>query len=190
MKFPRVALIVFASVLSSVARAQQEEERRAPPVEIPDFSNLDEYIYEPKSTVTLGFRHLSGAKTSFSGHGKLLSPEDPGPATGPNLARNYHDGSVQPDQRTAPRLDASGNTIIDPDSGGAIFDPIAPDGKTNTWAYTDARQLAVENGYVAFHTYSADITDATTRSNKAVATNGMELAVSRDMGKLGSRFSW
>ena len=44
------------------------------------FSNLDEYIYEPKSTVRFGFRYVSGAKTSFSGQGRIPSPEDPGAA--------------------------------------------------------------------------------------------------------------
>src|SRR6266567_1525767 len=103
MKYLRFALVVFASALN-FAHAE-EEERHAPPTEIPDFSNLDEYIYEPKSTVTFGFCHLSGAKTTFSGQGKILAPEDPGAATGVNLSRAYHNGAVQPDGRTAPRLD-------------------------------------------------------------------------------------
>src|ERR1041385_2495784 len=128
MKYFRAALVVFATVLS-VARAQQDDDqsRRTPPVEIPDFSNLDEYIYEPKSTVTLGFRHLSGAKTKFAGTGKIVSPEDPGALAGANLERVYHDGAVHPDTRTTARLDASGNPVIDPESGSQIFDPIAPD---------------------------------------------------------------
>src|SRR5437870_13762493 len=106
MKYFRAALVVFASALS-LARAQQDEDqRRTPPVEIPDFSNLDEYIYEPKSTVTLGFRHLSGAKTSFAGQGKIVSPTDPGAATGTNFQRLYHDGAVNPDTRVTPRLDS------------------------------------------------------------------------------------
>ena len=74
MKHLRLALIAFASTLG-IAYAQ-DEERRGPPVDIPDFSNLDEYIYEPKSTVRFGFRYISGAKTSFSGQGRIPSPED------------------------------------------------------------------------------------------------------------------
>ncbi|HUR56666.1 MAG TPA: hypothetical protein VM029_03080, partial [Opitutaceae bacterium] len=74
MKQLRLALVVFASA-AGMALAQ-DEERRAPPVEIPDFSNLDEYIYEPKSTVTLGMRRLSGAKTSFSGQGRINAAEE------------------------------------------------------------------------------------------------------------------
>jgi hypothetical protein len=78
MKFLRSALIVLA-LLAGLLRGQ-DDERRAPPTEIPDFSNLDEYIYEPKSTLSYGFRGLKGAKLKFSGQGKLLSPEDAGSA--------------------------------------------------------------------------------------------------------------
>src|SRR5437762_5852653 len=112
MKYLRFALLAYASTLG--LGFGQEEEKRAPPIEIPDFSNLDEYIYEPKSTVRFGFRYLRGAKTTFSGHGTIPSPEDPGAAIGANLTRVYHDGAVRPDSRTVARLDSSGNPIIDP----------------------------------------------------------------------------
>jgi hypothetical protein len=168
----------------------QDEERRAPPIEIPDFSNLDEYIYEPRSTVRFGFRFIGGAKTSFAGQGRIPSPEDPGPATGANQLRAYHDGRVQPDARTVARLDSGGNPIIDPQSNSAVFDPIAPDGKTNTWNYTDASQLSLP-GYVRFSSYSAEVVDTTAREKKTNSTAGMDLSVSRDMGKLfGGRIPW
>src|SRR5688572_20406621 len=188
MKHFRLALLAFASI-TGLAYAQ-DEERRAPPVEIPDFSNLDEYIYEPKSTVRFGFRYLSGAKTSFSGQGRLPSPEDPGAATGANQLRVYHDGSVQPDARVVARLDTSGNPIIDPQTNSPAFDPITPDGRTNSWNYTDASQLS-RPGFVAFQTYSADIIDDRVRQKESGSSAGMDLAVSRDMGKLfGSRIAW
>ena len=188
MKHFRLALVAFASAVG-VASAQ-DEERRAPPVEIPDFSNLDEYIYEPKSTVKFGFRYISGAKASFSGQGQIPSPEDPGAATGANLARNYHDGAVQPDTRVVPRLDSGGNPIIDPESNTAVFDPITPDGRTNTWNYTDASQL-LQSGFVAFRTYSADVIDDTVRRRESESSAGMDLSMSRDMGKVfGTRMTW
>jgi hypothetical protein len=192
MKYLRAALVVFASALS-LARAQDEDQsRRTPPVEIPDFSNLDEYIYEPKSTVTLGFRHLSGAKTSFSGSGKILSPEELPPATGRNLDRVYHDGAVHPDTRSTARIDGSGNSGTDPEANAQAFDPVnGADGKTNSWNYSDNRQRDAFPGFMAFHTYSADIIDTTERSGKGASTNGLDLAVTRDMGKLfGSRITW
>ena len=188
MKHLRLALVVFASA-AGLARAQDEQQQR-PPTEIPDFSNLDDYIYEPKSILTYGFRMLSGAKLKFFGSGRLVSPEDPGAATGANLSRAYHDGSVSADARFAGRVDTSGNPVLDPDSGSQILDPIAADGRTNTWAYQNASQVTAD-GFIAFHTYTADITDSGTRSKDSNSNFGMELAVSRDMGKLfGSRASW
>jgi hypothetical protein len=189
MKYLRLALVTFASAMS-VAYAQ-DEERRAPPVEIPDFSNLDEYIYEPKSTVRFGFRYISGAKTSFAGQGRIPAPENPGAATGGNISRVYHDGAVQPDARVVARLDSSGNPVTDPQSGSPTFDPISPDGRTNTWNYIDSSQLAAIPGYVAFHTYAAEVIDTTTRNRESGNSAGMDIAVSRDMGKLlGTRITW
>lgn len=187
MKHFRFALIAFVSIVGLASA--QDEERRAPPIEIPDFSNLDEYIYEPKSTVRFGFRYLSGAKTSFSGQGRIPSPEDPGAATGANLLRVYHDGSVQPDARVVARLDNGGNPIIDPQTNSPVFDPIAPDGRTNTWNYVDASQLS-RPGYVAFQTYSADVIDDAVRRKESGSSSGMDISVSRDMGKLMRRFPW
>ncbi len=188
MKHLRLALFALASTVG-VAHAQ-DEERRAPPVEIPDFSNLDEYIYEPKSTVTFGFRYLSGAKTSFGGQGRIPAPEDPGAATGANLLRVYHDGSVRPDGRVTGRTDSGGNPIIDPQSNSQVFDPIANDGKTNSWNYTDASQLT-GTGFVKFNSYSADIIDTAMRKQDGLSTAGMDIAMSRDMGKLlGGRLPW
>ncbi len=188
MKHLRLALFAFASTLT-VAHAQ-DEERRAPPVEIPDFSNLDEYIYEPKSTVTFGFRYISGAKTSFSGQGRIPAPEDPGAATGANLTRVYHDGSVRPDARVVARLDSGGNPVIDPQTNNPVFDSVAPDGKTNTWNYTDASQLT-GTGFVRFNSYSADVIDTNVRKKDGASASGMDIAMSRDMGKIfGGRIPW
>ncbi|HVU36409.1 MAG TPA: hypothetical protein VHE61_23425 [Opitutaceae bacterium] len=201
MKYLRLALVIFASALA-VAHAQQDqdEERRAPPVEIPDFSNLDEYIYEPRSTVQFGFRYLSGAKASFFGHGSILSPDDlTSDSTTPNITRTYHDGYVRPDGRPTTLVDSSGNPVVDPNSGQTGTQPVAPDGKTNTWQLTDSRQVGdptrglndVPNGYVAFHSYSADVTDDTIRQKKTKTNSGMDISVVRDMGKLfHGRVSW
>jgi hypothetical protein len=188
MKHFRLALLVFASALG-LARAQDEQSRQ-PPTEIPDFSNLDEYIYEPKSTLIVGTRFLSGAKTQFFGKGTLAAPEGFTDATTANILRAYHDGSVRPDARTATRVDASGNPVIDSVTGVQAVDPIARDGKTNTWSYADAKQLTAE-GYLAFHTYSADITDSTVHRKTADSAAGLDISVSRDMGKFfGTRASW
>lgn len=191
MKYPRLAALVLASALC-VARAQ-DEDRQRPPTEIPDFSNLDEYIYEPKSAVQLSFRFLSGAGTQFSGTGIVRAPEAAlADASLANVAREYHDGYVRPDTRTTPRLDSSGNPFTDPQTGAVINDPIPRDGRTNTWRYENNAQLdAVPPGFVAFHRYSAEVIDSSIRNTETKSTSGLDLAVVRDMGKLfGDRFTW
>ncbi len=189
MKHLRLAVVALAT-FAGFAHAQ-EEERRAPPVEVPDFSNLDEYIYEPRSTLTFGTRYISGAKTSFSGRGSLPSPENPGAAKGTNLQRVYHNGAVQPDARVASRLDSSGNPVIDPQTINPVFDPVAPDGRTNSWNYTNPSQLTAVPGYVAFNSYSAEITDTAIRKKDSESSSGIDLTMSRDMGKLfGGRVPW
>ncbi|MEY2879668.1 MAG: hypothetical protein RLZZ15_2048 [Verrucomicrobiota bacterium] len=190
MRHLRLALATFAAALT-VARAQDEEKNRPPPVEIPDFSNLDDFIYTPRSTLRLGFRAITGAKVGFFGTGKLTSSlVSPGPVTGGNLTRVYHDGAVNADSRTVTRVDADGNPIINPTTGAAFTDPIAPDGRTNSWNYISSLQGGVD-GAVAFHTYAADIIDPTVRSAPTARNFGMELTVDRDMGKIGrTRASW
>ena len=97
---------------------------------------------------------------------------------------------MQPDGRVASRLDTSGNPIIDPQTNNPIFDPIAPDGRTNSWNYTNASQLAVVPGYVAFNSYSAVIDDAAIRRKDSDSSAGIDLTMSRDMGKLFGRLPW
>lgn len=190
MKYLRLTCFALLAALG-VARAQDDEERRRPPTEIPDFSNLDEYIYEPKSVLTIGIRHLGPAKTAFSGGGTIFSTlDEPGPARGANLLRHYHDGTIQPDARFAARVDNGGNPIIDPSSGNQLFDPIAPDGRTNTWAYADQRQVT-DNGYLVYHGYSARVTDDKVRDLDTLSSNGLDISASHDMGKVfGTKIGW
>ena len=161
-----------------------------PPTEIPDFSNLDDYIYVPKSVLSTGLRMLSGAKMSFSGKGRLATTEDSGLLSATNVRRAYHDGSVNFDTRAVTRLDADGNPVTDPVTGVTLTDPIAPDGRTNSWNYLSNKQQAAD-GSLAFNNYTADIVDPAVRSTKGTRNSGLELAVSRDMGKLfNSRATW
>lgn len=191
MKHLRLALVAFAFPLG-LAYAQDDEQRRAPPVEIPDFSNLDEYIYEPKSTLVFGMRHLSGAKVGFgAGRGQIISQNVPGDDTNTAIARGYHDGTVQLDTRVQGRVDDQGQPVINPDTGLQYFDPITPDGRTNTWNYTDQSQRTLREGFLAFRDFSADILETPARSQDSDASMGMEVAMHRDMGKLfGTRIAW
>ena len=193
MKYRHLAILLFLSAFAFVRAQDDDNQQQKPPTEIPDFSNLDEYIYEPKSTVRLSFRHLSAAKAQFFGSGTIVAPEGPLPdPTATNVTRTYHDGVVNPDTRTAPATDSGGNPIIDPQSGVPVAEPIPPDGKTNSWNYTDANQVdPAMPGYIAFHTYSADISDVGLRKGEARSTNGLDLSVTYDMGKLfNGRFNW
>jgi hypothetical protein len=190
MKYLRFALLAL-SPLASIAFAQDDEQRRAPPVEIPDFSNLDEYIYEPKSTLVFGLRYLSGGRITFlGGTGRIASSNAPGALGTTDTTRLYHDGAVQPDTRSVGRVDAQGNAVINPDTGLQYFDPIVPDGRTNTWNYTDPSQRS-RPGQIAFRDYSADILDTAQRERDNAKSMGVDLAMHRDMGKLfGSRIAW
>lgn len=189
MKYRSLAVLLFASVIALAHAQDDDQQQQKPPTEIPDFSNLDEYIYQPKSTVILGFRHLSGAKTEFFGGGSIPALVDPAPGDG---GRYYNDGAVRADLRSASVVNSGGNPMID-SSGGAIVDqPASPDGKTNAWNYTSQSQ--VDNaplGFIAFHSYSAEITDNTVRHGSGRSSNGIDLAVSHDMGTLfGGRVKW
>jgi hypothetical protein len=125
-------------------------------------------------------RRLSGVKTSFSGQGAFKEPSSIGPDTGiykdadgKVLSRLYDDGSVH-DVTTNP-----------------IADAVAPgEGQTNSWNFLDARQ-SEGNGVIAFHSYSVDILDTAVRETESKAGYGLELAMSRDMGRVfGTRASW
>jgi hypothetical protein len=175
MKQLRLALI-FSVLALRAAYAQRDQEP------IPDFTNLDEFIYEPKTTLTLGVRSLTGAKTSFAGQGVIKSPDFPGNATDSNIQRFYHDGDVQPDTRT---------TAVDNGDGTTSLVPITPDGKTNSWGYLDSRQATNYPGYIGMNNYSAAITDTRVRVRDGQGSMGVELAVARDMGKIfNTRFTW
>ncbi len=183
MKQLRLALLLAAPFALSALHAQEEQQQQArPPTEIPDFSNLDEFIYEPKSIMTLGMRRISGAKTSFSGQGKIVAPETLlDPATVATTSRAYHDGFVGLNART---------TSVDNGDGAVVTQPLPSDGKTNTWNIVDSSQIN-SDGFAAFHVYSAQVTDTDVHSKKGAAAFGMELAVAYDMGKIGkTKLGW
>jgi hypothetical protein len=183
MKHLRLVLILSA-LASSVVHAQRDSEP------IPDFTNLDEFVYEPKTTLSFGARTLTGGKVSFSGQGQIAAPEPATNATDSNILRFYHDGVVAPDARFTLELNDDGTIKFDENDNPTTV-PITPDGKTNQWQYNDSRQATEVPGFIAMHTYSADITDTRRRTKDGNGSMGVELAVARDMGKIfNSRFSW
>ena len=160
--FRCLALLGFASF----AYAQQDE--------IPIF-NLDDYYVEPRMNLSVGFRALTGPKLSFIGAPGVTSTVSSvltnGDVNATGIGRDYHDGYIGLDLRK----DADGNALTD--------------GKTNSWAYVDADQRRTD-GYMAFSTYSAAITDTATRTSDPGNSYGTELIVARDFGRIGSKFQW
>lgn len=175
MKFPYRALCaLFVATYAAHAASPDEDEATfgdyAPTVDD------DLVIYVPKYTVKLGFRALTGAKSSFGGQGTISSTNNIGSETGVQN-RDYHDGYVHLDTRGV--TDPSGNTV-----------PITPDGKTNTWSMVSGDQLTTD-GYVMMNTYAATITDTSFHQKNPGLAAGLELALERDMGKLfNSRVKW
>jgi hypothetical protein len=55
--------------------------------------------------------------------------------------------------------------------GGESQVPISSDGRTNTWSYDNASQL-LPNGNIAFHTYSAEITDTASHGVSGAPNTG------------------
>jgi hypothetical protein len=180
----RILRFALCGVFLTVAglRAAEDEEKPAPPEEIPDFNQLDEYTYVPKSTLSLGARFfIRGPKTTYSGQGALPSPVDPGdnPFVA-NVSRTYADGVVDPDARQVPSTNGVGQSS----STG-----IAPDGRTNSWSYEFPAQLDLD-GNIDFHNYSGEVTDTGSHGVNGVPTEGLELVMDKDMGKIGKHMKW
>ncbi len=138
------------------------------------------FMTEPKYTLSLGARSLSGVKTNFGGTGQVASELRNGDATGHRVTRFYHDGAVGVDKRTVTEDDGN---------GGTINVPITPDGLTDNWRYSDSRQ-ANPDGTIAMHTYTADILNGGPRTKNPSSSYGVELNVKRDGGKIGTRLNW
>jgi hypothetical protein len=175
-------LALLAPQLHAAYASDEEEdaEKNKPPEEIPDFSNLNEYIYQPKTTLNFGFRLMSGVKASFGGTGFVPAPEVMGNASLPNSVETYHDGNVLPDGRDVTQNNGNGTTTL--------FQS-ASDGKTNTWGYADTTQIT-SDGYMTFNIYSAAAPNINPVNASGKTNSGMEISVAHDMGNLGKKLSW
>lgn len=168
------------------------DQNKKPPTEIPDFSHLDEYIYVPHSNLNFGYRFATGARVTFSGAANITadmannslsstggSYEGVSDHTSPNIARTYHDGSVDPDLRTG---------SVDLGNGTTAAAPVnAADGKTNDWGYVSASQITSED-FVQFHQYSDTTAGDPAFNQNGKGNVGMEVFVSYDWKKLNSKW--
>ncbi len=179
MRILRLALSVACLSVAGLRAADEEEKQQ--PEEIPDFNQIDEYTYVPKSTLSLASRlFINGPKTTYSGQGSIPSGQDPSVSNVPNISHTYYDGSVSPDTRTSVSTNGVGQTVST---------SIPSDGRTNTWSYDLASQI-LPNGDIAFHSYTAEVTDTGIHSTNGAPSLGLELLWDRDMGKLGKRVKW
>jgi hypothetical protein len=182
MKYLRLALISSAVALCALRAQDDQEQQKKAPTEIPDFTNLDEYIYVPKNKLKVGFRYTSGVKAHFAGQGTIADPDQVNAAqdAAPNVQRVYHDGTVGVDQRT---------TVVDNGDGSSSQVPVnGADGKTNNYFY-DSQSQYTGDGFLQFHLYSATSQDYEfDKTSKGNA--GLEVYVAHDMKVLSKRLEW
>jgi hypothetical protein len=165
MKRRLLALILLPAVLVA-----QEAEFQVP---TNLFFDVDLVAIIPKWNMSYSVRGLAGAKTTFSGSGYVESLQEHGDFATKGVARGYHDGLVNVDNRRA---------SIDDGTGRGIGVPVTPDGNTNTWSFTDNEQ-ALDTGVIAMHTYTNTIADSGGRNRKSSVGYGPELTFRRDMDK-------
>jgi hypothetical protein len=179
MKFFRLALVLSAAAICAL-HAQDDEKQQKAPTEIPDFNNLDEYIYVPKSTLNYGFRYTSGVKAHFSGKGQVPSVEPLPDRSAPNISRTYHDGEVGPDTRSVQSDNGNGT--------GSSVTLNSVDGKTNNYAVSSTDQITPD-GFLTYHLYSAT-TDNVDFNQRGKGNAGTEVFVAKDMKKLTKHWEW
>ena len=155
----RFSLILALGLTASVYAQNPENE-------IPDF-NLDDFYVEPKFSLSVGTRLLSGASVGFGGSGAIPFSQNLVDPDATDVVRVYHDGVVQRDTREN-----------------------AADGKTNTWGYYDSDQVVGDGAAVEMHLYSASVHNGTIGRRDTGSSLGTELVLSRDMGKIGNKFEW
>ncbi|HEY8994776.1 MAG TPA: hypothetical protein VIM71_08955 [Lacunisphaera sp.] len=178
-------VLVFAQTDTSA----KEDERMAALSREPDG------WYTPKTKVSVGIRVLSsGARVDFKNLGSIASVYTIVPGTEGLKNRIYTDGGVAVDSPRSTELDANGVQTSTP---GGRYQATMPDangnpipagdylsytpGLTRQWQAADDSQLA-RDGYVAFNIYSTTSEGGST-SRKQGATGGLELQVSRDIGR-------
>ncbi len=169
-------LLLFTVMSALVARAGLSsggDDDRPPPTPVENlYFATDEFIYVPIYTSSMGFRLLTGAKTSFSGK-SLIVPSDVniGAATGVYVLRTYADGNVGLDTRS----DNNGTQMA------------SADGYTPTFSYRYTSQES-EPGYISMHSYSASVQDTNPRMRDPESMSGFEVTIARDMPNwLGKR---
>lgn len=173
--------LLFAAALAAVPLFAEDDAPQSQPVENLYFST-DEYIEIPKYSFSYGYRALVGSKASFGGTSTVNNMNvtfdtitDEAKRNDPSTTKVYSDGYVAADTRT----DGNGRDL-------------PSDGTTLNWQYAYEQQVRDVDGhimeapgYVAFHSYTAEVSDTDFSQQDMGNSYGMELAVSRDVRKFG-----
>lgn len=197
MKLRNAFPALLVSLLALPAFAQNEEEDRKPIT----FATPADQWYQPKSTITFGYRVLSsGITVNFGNLGNVPSIQTLVPGDDATVGRVYDNGFVGVDAPRPNEVDANGNQTSTP--GGRYtttgtgtdgttfvngnFLSYTP-GLTRSWGYNTAAQA--QNGHIAMSNFSATSEGATAEADQGVS-GGVEMQLSRLFGKLGKRVEW
>jgi hypothetical protein len=169
---------------------------------IPGFARMsDEEFYVGKNTVTFGYRVLtSGAHVQFGNLGTVPSLRTVEPPSAGEVDRSYDNGYAGKDGPRVEEADSDGSQTSIPGGRFQTFQANADGttslvgdflsytpGRTRLWGYATDSQLTSRG--VAMSTYSAT-SDGASLSNKGRPAGGVELQVSRLLGRLSRRVEW
>lgn len=204
-----VALLASALAVPAFAQSAQPEEEA-----VIDFDNPGFVSYVPKNTITFGVRVLSsGTKVNFGNLGSIsLRPSTP---AADGSGRIYDNGIIYTDFvrtdniRGEVLLDSSGNPVRDSQGNytqtstpGGRYQTTATingtptvtgdylsytSGQTRNWVYATDAQLV--GNHVALSSYGA-VSEGASAMKEQSFTGGVEMQVSREIGKLGRRIEW
>ncbi len=160
------AISLLAFLVPPLLAQGSDEPASRPPPEIPDFSNLDELLYVPMNTVSIGVRYLGRATATFGNLGTIATQHEATDLTS-EVSRTYDNGYVGLDSRR----DDDGNDIAD-------------DGRTNTWNMLNQSQITADESSIAFNTYSST-SEGATAAAETKPSAGVDVEFTREWGRLG-----
>jgi hypothetical protein len=135
------------------------------------FGRLPNYeLMFPSNVLSVGVRVTGGAKVEFEGVGAISNPSMPDDSPASNEVRIYSNGAVGPDART----DLNNQ-------------PIPPDGKTNSWAFESADQIAEDGSGIYMTAFSTSSDGSVVRADSGY-NPGFDIELSRRIG--GKKFRW
>lgn len=190
--FALALISALPAMLSAQETSAKEDERMAALV------RDDGQWREPRTRVTVGVRFLStGGQVNFGNLGERI-PDEIAAVSAGAADRIYDNGAVALDALRANEKDANGNQVPLTDgrytvtnTDGQVVQNLLgyQAGATRNWQGDYAEQTAAQAGYVGFSSYTA-ISEGGAFTKKQGMTGGLELQMSRDLGRMGRRVHW